>query len=552
MSAKFVPLGDSNRPKKADAKRVRDADPKRQIEVTISLRGPKLPEPGSTSGPALSREEYASKFGANRQDADTVAQVLQGYGLKVEDISLPTRSMRVTGTVAAMQSAFQTKLGIYHSKEQGDFRGREGMLQVPSELGGIVTGVFGLDERQVARRKLKKRPALKARGKAVVRRTKTKAAPKKKKKSTKAGKLSPLGPADLAARYNFPAGQGNGQQIGIAEFGGAYFPADLQKYCSKFNLPVPSVTVVPVGLNSGQTALDASGEVNMDVQVIAGLCPQADIFMYFAPFSQKGWVDLLNKVLSGVPAKPVTLSISWGLAEDNQDWSEAARTQINDRLQALALIGVTVCISSGDDGSGDEETDGKAHVDFPGSSPFVLCVGGTMITGSAANPTEQTWFEAPGVRSGGGGATGGGVSVFFPRPSWQNVTIPSLNRGSIDGRVVPDISALAGPPLYDLILQGKDAPNGGTSASAPLWAALLARINAALPASKQQRFITPLLYQNGSNGQPRGADGCNDIAVGQNASSPQPGVGYQAKAGFDAVTGWGTPNGAKLLTALSS
>jgi kumamolisin len=143
------------------------------------------------------------------------------------------------------------------------------------------------------------------------------------------------------------------------------------------------------------------------------------------------------------------------------------------------------------------------------------------------------------------------VSVFFARPDWQQVSVTSLNRDSIDGRVIPDVAALAGPPFYDLTLLGKDAPNGGTSASAPLWAALIARVDALLPTDKRQRFLTPLLYQKGSNAKPMGQPACQDVTVGQNASIPQPGKGYQAGQGFDAVTGWGVPDGAALLAELS-
>jgi kumamolisin len=146
----------------------------------------------------------------------------------------------------------------------------------------------------------------------------------------------------------------------------------------------------------------------------------------------------------------------------------------------------------------------------------------------------------------------GGVSTVFPRPAWQNVKIKSLNKGSIDGRVAPDIAALSGSPYYDLIFVGKDAPNGGTSASAPLWAALIARVAAGLPASKRQRFLAPLLYGNASNGQPVGKIASRDITVGNNASSPSPGVGYKATTGFDAVTGWGVPDGVKLQAALAA
>jgi kumamolisin len=216
------------------------------------------------------------------------------------------------------------------------------------------------------------------------------------------------------------------------------------------------------------------------------------------------------------------------------------------------LLGITCCISSGDDGSGDEINDGHAHIDFPSSSPNTLGVGGTMLTNSGSNINEVTWWQSPGQRAGGGGATGGGVSTVFPRPSWQNVKVKSLNPGSIDGRVAPDISALSGPPYYDLIFVGKDAPNGGTSASAPLWAALIARISANLPAGKQQRFLTPLLYKNGSGGQSVGKASTRDITVGNNASHPDPGKGYKAGPGFDAVSGWGVPDGVKLLNALSA
>jgi len=174
-----------------------------------------------------------------------------------------------------------------------------------------------------------------------------------------------------------------------------------------------------------------------------------------------------------------------------------------------------------------------------------------MLVGTAANSTEEVWWESPGRRTNnGGGATGGGVSVFFNRPQWQNVKITSLNQGSIEGRVIPDIAALAGPPLYDLIFMSQDFPNGGTSASTPLWAGLIARISANLPAGKKPRFLTPLLYQNGPNGQPIGQSASRDITVGNNASRPQPGVGYQAGIGFDAVSGWGVPDGIKLSSLL--
>jgi kumamolisin len=389
-----------------------------------------------------------------------------------------------------------------------------------------------------------------------------------KRKATRAAAkpaatLSPVTPAEIEQRYNFPAGDCAGQTIAIAEFGGGYFADDVAAYCQQFGRPIPHIQAIAVDApaytleqilalpkKQRDVELGNSVEVMMDVEIIAGLCPQAEILVYFSTFDQGGWVDLLDAVIH---QKPAVLSVSWGLAEDDPGWSQNAVNAITDRLNAARLLGITVCVSSGDDGSGDQIDDGKGHVDFPACSPFALGVGGTMLTKSGATVKEVVWWDSPGRRTNnGGGSSGGGVSTKFARPAWQTVKVTSINRGSIDGRVVPDVSALAGEPLYSLTFAGKPQPNGGTSASAPLWAALLARINGNLPAGKQQRFVAPLLYQTTSTGQPVGKVASRDITSGNNTSNPEPGKGYKAGAGYDAVTGWGVPDGVKLQSALTA
>jgi kumamolisin len=443
----------------------------------------------------------------------------------------------VSGTIEAMESAFKPNMSLMRSAVQGEYRGREGALQIPAELQGLVTGVFGLDERRMARRKF---PTFAA-----------------------APALAPLAPTDLEQRYNFPPGDAAGQTVAIAEFGGGYFASDVTAYCEKFGRAVPNVKAIAVDSPAftleqilalppqrRDDELGASIEVMMDVQIIAGLCPKADILVYFSTFDQGGWVDLLDKAIA---ARPVALSVSWGLAEDDWGWSKTAVAAIDNRLNAARLLGITICISSGDDGSGDQVDDGQAHIDFPACSPNVLGVGGTMLKKSGSSVKEVTWWQSPGRRTNnGGGSTGGGVSTIFKRPAWQTVKVKSLNAGSIDGRVSPDVAALAGPPLYDLVFVGKPQPNGGTSASAPLWASLIARINSQLPAAKQQRFLTPLLYKNGAGNKAVGETTMRDVTVGDNASHPDPGKGYSAGPGFDAVTGWGVPDGMKLLSALAA
>ena len=191
-----VALPGSNRPKDPLATRIGDVDPKEKIDVTIGLSGPKLPSADEYVGQTLSPAEFAEKFGAKQEDADIVTKTLKKFGLKVEEVLLATRSMRVSGTVAAMESAFKPNLSLMRSARQGDYRGRQGTLQIPAALKGLVTGVFGLDERQMARRKS---------GNAA---------------SAGLSGLSPLTPLDLEQRYNFPPGDCADQSIAIAEFGG--------------------------------------------------------------------------------------------------------------------------------------------------------------------------------------------------------------------------------------------------------------------------------------------------------------------------------------------
>ena len=530
-----VPLPGSERAAATGAQRLRDADPTERGQATVTLSGPPLPEAGA--GEPLTRQQLERDYGADAQTITTVTEVLGRYGLTVEESSPLTRSLRVSGTVAQFEQAFRPALSIYRHPDQGEFRGRDGQLQIPAELEGLVTGVFGLDERRVARRR------------GVLPQAQAASAPA-------------LSPAQLASHYAFPAGDGSGQTVAIAEFGGGYFADDLRAFCAKQGTPVPQVSTVSVNgaqiltlaqiqqlpQQQQQQELDDSVEVNMDVQIVAGLAPGADQIVYFSTFDEQGWVDLLGELVAGKPAPVVALSVSWGLAEDDPDWSQGALQAIDQRLAAAAALGITVCVSSGDDGSSDAESDGRAHLDFPASSPHTLAVGGTMLSGD----TDIVWWESPGYRTGsGGGSTGGGVSAIFPRPSWQDVQISSINPGSIDGRAVPDIAALAGPPFYDVIFMGQDQPNGGTSASTPLWAALVARMAAAPQRAWKAQFLTPLLYAPAaSGGQTVGAAGCTDVTSGNNVASTL-GKGYSAGPGFDAVSGWGVPNGTALLSVLT-
>jgi len=213
-------------------------------------------------------------------------------------------------------------------------------------------------------------------------------------------------------------------------------------------------------------------------------------------------------------------------------------TSMNEAFQSAAAMGVTVCVAAGDDGSTDGVSDGLNHVDFPASSPNVLACGGTKLVASAnAISSEVVWNEL----ASNEGATGGGVSDVFPLPAYQNNAgvPPSANPGADVGRGVPDVSGDADPNTgYNTLVDGQSGVIGGTSAVAPLWAALIALINQSN--NKPAGLINPLLYQNAAT-----AKDFNDVTTGNNGA-------YKAGTGWDACTGLGSPIGANVAAALGA
>jgi kumamolisin len=387
---------------------------------------------------------------------------------------------------------------------------------VPAELADIVEGVFGIDDRPAAK-------------------------PHFQRRKTAAG-LQPhaaggsFTPPELAKLYNFPAGlDGSGQCIGIIELGGGYRTADINAYFQSLGLAVPNVKTVRVdnARNHPTTSDSADGEVMLDIEVAAAIAPKALIAVYFAPNTDKGFLDALTLAIHDTVNKPSVISISWGSAEAN--WTDQAKTSFDQALQTAAALGVTVCCASGDNGSGDGETDGKAHVDFPASSPSALGCGGTKLVASGTTITSETvWNENP-----TSSASGGGVSDFFPVPTYQTTSgiPPSANPDDHTGRGVPDIAGDADPATgYQVRVDGQEFVIGGTSAVAPLWAGLIALMNQKL--GHPVGFLNPLLY-----GSLAGKGGVHDITSGNNGA-------YSAKTGWDPCTGLGSPVGAELLHAL--
>jgi len=463
----------------------------------------------------LTQQQYAAAHGADPADIAKVEAFARANGLVVVESSGPRRSVFLSGTAAQFAAAFGTAIEHY-AHDGGTYRGRVGELTVPAELAGIVEGVFGIDNRPVAKPHFQIRPA----------------APGLAPHATGTS----FTPPQLAQLYNFPTGvDGTGQCIGIIELGGGFKPADIRTYFRELQLPVPNVVAVSVdgGRNAPSTPNGPDGEVMLDIEVAAAIAPKAKIAVYFAPNTNKGFLDAITMALHDTN-NPSVISISWGGPEVS--WAGQDMTAFDQAFQTAAALGVTVCCAAGDNGSGDGANDGNPHVDFPASSPFALGCGGTKLVAAGGVITAETvWNENP-----TSSATGGGVSGFFPLPTYQtNAGVPPLeNAGEFKGRGVPDVAGDADPTTgYAVRVDGQEFVIGGTSAVAPLWAGLIALMNQKI--GTRVGFLNPLIY-----GSVVGTGSFRDITSGNNGA-------YSAKAGWDPCTGWGSPIGTKLLSALS-
>ncbi len=522
---KFIAIPGSERKAVRGASLIHNSHPDQTIEVSIRLRSKSeakreelksaLAKPGFKH---MSRSEFADAYGADVADLDQIRKFAQEFGLTVREsgTELARRTVMVSGTVRNLQKAFQVELKEYRHA-RGNFRGRVGAVSVPAEYADLIIGVFGLDSRPQAEPHFRR---LSDSASHI-------------RKATAAAVSH--NPNEVAAIYDYPAGDGTGQCIGIIELGGGFQLDDVSNYFSSLNINAPQVISVSVdgGTNSPGDPNGPDAEVMLDIEVSGAIAPGAKIVVYFTPNTDQGFLDAITTAVHDTTNQPSVISISWGSAES--EWTSQALTNFDDAFQAAATMGVTVCVAAGDNGSTDGVSDGSNHVDFPASSSFALGCGGTTLEASNQQiESEVVWNGLP-----DGGATGGGVSDVFPLPTWQtgfNVPAPTVPAG---GRGVPDVAGDADPETgYNILVDGESAVVGGTSAVAPLWAGLIARINQKM--GKPVGFLNPIIYA-----QTVEASGFHDITQGNNGA-------FSAATGWDACTGLGSPDGARLLSALTA
>jgi kumamolisin len=538
--SKFVELPDSSHQLPTGSKAVRKTSGQRWLELTLGVRRRKrVPDLSNLDNklPAartyMTREQLASEYGSDPKAVQSIEAYAKAHKLVVTHSEPASARLGLAGTVADVSAAFGVTLFDYTHPTLGEFHARTGPVHVPPDLVGAITGVFGLNNHRVLRR--------------------TRRTPRLEAPDPTSAPRPWFIPTELAAIYAFPTADAQGECLALLEFGGGVDASDAAAYFQQINLPAPSINVVAVdGVSTDPSAdPDSTGEVMLDVDVAGSLAGNAKLVVYFSTFDEKGLIDCLSAVINDSVNDPSVISISWGWDENQAFnnsgvvWSPAAIAHCNESFLAAAQLGVTTCVSTGDDGSEAQMRDGRAHVNFPASSPFVMAVGGTTLhvrknSRGATHITEVTWNDGP-----GGGGTGGGVSDVTPAPTWQaGKVVPSINPGNFAGRAIPDVAANADPATGYLTMSGgKMQIVGGTSASAPLWASLVTRLNAIM--GVRAGNFNALLYSNfGPNGVLR------DITVGDNDTEGMLNGQYPAGPGWDACTGWGAPDGGKLLAAL--
>jgi hypothetical protein len=578
------PIPGSERPQAPGSRLLGPADITTHIAVTLLIRqkpgSPELPDlqhwqdTPPDKRQFLSPEESYEIFGATEKDADAVGDYLLSKGLRILEKHAGQRRLVAEGTVAEVDEAFGIRLQRYqvprrvihrrlhHQQEhpaadhitieEHEHRGFEGPAKLPASLVDTVTAVIGLDDRRLG----------------GVAGTGTGDPPG----------ATYMSPQTIAQRYNFPTNSAAGQTVGLFEdaaSGAAYLVSDIQHFLQGLPSGAPSpaptfadISKPPFFNNPANVASSNPGiqsavlECTADVSIVAAVAPGVNINVYFTSNDEAGWDWFFHRATHPAAGEnpPSVLSASWlmrftddpGTIGDPSVPGSLANV-FQRHLRHVAARGITVLMAIGDWGANNQvgPPDVQCHVSFPNADPWVTACGGTILGGTNPTPPplldEWAWSDAN-VASQFDAApfdsTGGGVSDTFPRPPFQaaaSVLPISKNDGKVR-RGVPDIAGMVATQGFFVNGAG---PGGfiGTSAVSPLYAGLVAIINAFL--RRNIGFLNPTLYTYGPQI-------CNDITVGNNDSGNTPDSPfYTTGIGWDACTGWGSIDGMRLLAGLA-
>lgn len=559
----------------------------------------------------LSPEEHVTRYGATKADLERVINYVETNGMSVLYHHAGRRTVCILGTVAQLNSAFGVKLCHYESSlprapihgngspDRHTHYGFDGPVHLHDDISDIVTAVVGLDNRRVSA------PAGRGSWELVTIPPPAGLSPTSLRTGA-AGTGDPSAPGSpnavgldvtaVAQYYNIPNIGAKDQVVGIIApqapdnpgYGAAYLASDINAYVSSLDASYQTPPVLhDISVTVGTTTYANSStyvnqinlttnlnsdpygsiiEITQDISTCCTVAQGANINVYFTEDSEQGWISYLGHVLVPPPGEksPTVLSHSWVVVP--RGWSDdglgplsnkASTGYIMDQLfQQLAARGVQMFAAQGDWGADDSVADGKLHVAYPGTDPWVTSCGGTVLNLATPVPLEWTWSDSfnttspfgPGSPPTDFGSTGGGASGLFSTPDYQTsagiTSIKDSGNDVITGkRFVPDVASMVG---YSSKFRANTYTYNftGTSCVAPFYAGVAAVLNQAfgIPLG----FLNPTFYRLGTTA-------FNDIQIGNNDPGDTPDSKFfSAATGWDPVTGWGSIDGNKLVNGIAN
>ncbi len=463
----------------------------------------------------ITPQEFTEAFGPTQKDYDAVVNFAKEHNLQVVGGSRDGFEVQMRGRVADINRAFNVTLSTYrHPSENRIFYGPD--REPTTDLPFALWHVSGLDNFSNPHPLYVKKSDYAAQHgispEEVVSHATTGSGPS----------ASFLGSDMRAAYYGGTALTGAGLNLGLFEYEGTDL-ADLTTYYKNVSQTEP---VTPVLLSTDGTSTSCvekscdDTEQTLDMTQIMGMAPGlASLTVYIGSTD----TAIISAMTTHSPL-PLTIGCSWG-------WTPADPTTLDPYFEKMATQGQTFFAASGD--SSTWSTKNEA---WPADDANVISVGGTdLVTASAGGAwkSETAWVDS------GGGISPDKIAI----PSWQSPAINSSNKGSTTYRNGPDVSANANFTFYVCADQTTCTANdyGGTSFAAPMWAGYIALADQ--QEGKGLGFIDPAVYTIGL-GSSYDTD-FHDISSGTSGS-------YSAVVGYDLVTGWGSPNGANLISGLTT
>jgi hypothetical protein len=505
----------------------------------------------------LSPEQFAATFSPSEANYNALRTYAQEEGFTITHTYSHRLLLTVSGTMAQAERAFHVAFHTYRGSDGTLYYANEQEPVLPAMLAKEVQSIVGLNDALVWHHSL-----------ALQQPVRKEFSIASSANSCPGHSNSYLTPDQIRAWYHLqPLAaqhlQGEGQTMALFELN-TFSKDDLNAYTACFGHAHTTIQAIPTGTRPIPSDSDML-EAQMDAELVLSALPQLNTLKIYEAANDAS--DVLAEWAQIVQDAPPVVSMSWGLCELRAD--EAMIRQENLLFTAAAAQGQSIFASSGDSGSSGCADD-RLSADDPSTQPFVTGVGGTTLTPHGqAYGTEQAW-KTPLSATQGSGASGGGISKYWSAPSWQDApgvhnsystALPCHAPTGMFCREAPDVALHADPqsgyPVYCTAkVAGCNTQHpwlvaGGTSAAAPLWAALAVQAN---ELSLQQGgtrlgLLNPLLYQI-ARSPVSYANDFHDVTKGNTDLGNTNKGAYPATSGYDVATGLGSYDGSNLVSDL--